>query len=45
MEQEVIDEIVRKYDEAIEKNIINGDYENLYEDSDDSDDNKGFTNP
>ena len=37
MEQEFIDDIVDKYEEAMEKNKINVDFDNFYESSDDDD--------
>jgi hypothetical protein len=37
MEQEFIDDIVDKYEEAMELNKINVDFDNLYENSDDDD--------
>ena len=37
MEQEFIDDIVDKYEEAMEQNKINVDFDNLYENSDDDD--------
>jgi len=37
MEQEFIDDIVDKYEEAIKKNKIYADFDNFYESSDDDD--------
>jgi len=40
MEQEVIEDIVAKYEDGMEANEINANLDNLYASSDDSDENE-----